>query len=277
MKNIVSMRVPVLLAAFSVCFGATASASTILYGLGSAGQLYQITVTTGGAFSDVNQGTITGATALTDIAEYNGQLYGISDTNLYSISGTTATNIGTFGTGINAMVALTFGSNGILYGVESGTSTDYYEISTSTGHATAEAATGIGAGINGAGDLEVVGTNLYVTTGGTSGNSSLGEINLLTGAFTNRGLVNTGGTDYNDVFGLSIANGDLYAFTSGGQVLSFGTTSPTTGNVTVVTQTMDLDVYGTTDNATAPEPATLGVMGLGLLGIGSLRYRRRKS
>lgn len=275
------MKKLTVVAIVAACLTAPAFGAAIIYGVNSGGDLYSISVT-GSTFTPTNLGAITGVTGtMTDIAELNGTLYLITDTDLYSLNSSTlaATEIGAFGGGVTEMDALTFGSNGTLYGVQSGTSTDYYTINTSTGAATAHAVTGATGGINAAGDLEVVGTTLYITTGGTTGDSSLGEVNLTNGDFTNLGEIETGGgTKFTEVYGLAIANGELYGFTGDGDILEFSSTSPGSATVTELTAPEGFpDFYGTTDNQVSgvPEPGTLSLLGLGLLGMGGLTRRRK--
>ena len=272
---------------FGTCLAATMSAE-IIYGDDSAGALVAITVT-GSDFAFGTATAITGVTGtITDIAELNGVLYVTSDTALYVLNASDhATEIGTgYGAGITSVVALTFGPNGVLYAAESGSSTDYYTINLTTGVATAVPVTGATGGINSAGDLQVIGNTLYVTTGGTSGVSSLGAINLTTNVFTNLGTIETSGgaTTFDEVFGLTVANGNLYGFdAANGDILNFGSTSGTITNVVTVVPSGDIsgtvvDLYGATDDEiTTPEPTTFGVIGIGLLGLVGLGYRRRKA
>ncbi len=285
------MRTVITILALAAGVTATASAAT-LYGVNSGGGLETITVTAGGVFSFAT-GTITGLTGtITDIAELNNQLYAITDTQLYvlAVTGDNATATAaanTFGTGITDMVALTFGPTGVLYGTETGTtgSTIVYQIAT-TGANAGKATTAVTSAtdINAAGDEEVIGNLLYVTTGGETGNSSLATINLTTGAFINLGLISTGATDYPEVFGLAEANGNLYGFTAATpfDILNFGSISGSITNaVTVVTAgdsggyATATALYGATDDVSTPEPGTLGAMGLGLLTLGGFLRRRK--
>lgn len=259
------------------CLGVVSSAAT-LYGV-TGSDIYTITETAGAfTFSAGSAiGTVTGT--VSDIADYNGQLYLATYTNLYKISTSgVVTSVGSFGLGGTDIVGLTFGQNGVLYGTAVGTSTDYYTINTTTGAATGVATTGATGGINSSGDEEVIGNLLYVTTGGDSGgNSSLATINLTNGTFTNLGLIHTGGTDYADVYGLVVADGTLYGFTGSGQILNFGLVSAISVSVTTVTASGTPDFYGTTDDVlpAVPEPATFGAMGLGLLALGAFARRRK--
>lgn len=269
-----------------MCLATAASAATIYTVNGT--DLYEVNVT-GSDFTFTNLGAITGVTGtITDIAELNGVLYVTTDSALYKLSGDVATEVGSGYVATDSMVALTFGispttGQPVLYGAASGSATDYYTINTTTGVATA-VATSPSSEINAAGDLEVIGDDLYVTTGGLFGPSSLGYIDLLTGAFTSLGEIHdSSGTDFDDVYGLAVANGVLYGFTdTAGQILDFGSISGTITSLVTVVPSGDITdgvaVYGATDDVTtAPEPATLGVMGLGLLALGGFRYRRRKA
>ena len=99
---------------------------------------------------------------MADLAAYNGVLYGISlatDSELYSINTTTAaaTAIGLTGDSLNGLV---FGSNGSLY-ASGGDS--LYLVNASTGAASL-VGSGSGEGTyNSSGDLEFVGSTLYIT------------------------------------------------------------------------------------------------------------------
>jgi hypothetical protein len=282
------MRKFLTLLALASSFSASGFAA-ILYGAGSDGNLYQVT-TGAGTWTSVNEGAFGAGLTITDIAEYNGKLYGNTTSALYTIAANgAATEVGTgFQGGVTNMVGLTFGPDGTLYGAEDGTtgSSILYKINTTTGVASTFLTIAGGTNINAAGDLEVIGNTMYVTTGGEDGVSSLASINLSTGVLTNLGVISTGSTQYSNVYGLSEVNGILYGFTSPTiigtpQILSFGSTP--TAAVTVLQSygTSGLfpqSFYGTTDNMTSltPEPGTLGVMALGVLGLGGLALRRRR-
>jgi hypothetical protein len=275
-----AMRNFLTLSALVACLTATASATT-LYGVSNVTAL--INITANGAESTwtyTNEGSaaVPGGGTVNDIAELGASLYETTGSALYHIalSGTgtvnSVTEVGTgYGAGIANMVALTFGSNGVLYGAEdiSG-STDLYTINTSTGNATALPVTG--ATLDAAGDMEVIGNTLYLTTGGTVGVSSLVRVNLTTDVATNLGIIQTsGGTQFSAVYGLTAANGTLYAFDSSKQVLSFASTI--SNIVTVQTTNSPDEFYGVTDNTVVPEPSTFSAMGFGLLALGGLLRR----
>jgi len=268
----------IALTAFAACIAATASASSIIYGAGTNGDLYTINPTTGITSEVGAMGTV-----LYDIAEYNGKLYGISATSdLYSINTTTghATEIGSTGEALNA---LTFSSTGILYAAGL-TTTDLYTVNTTTGAATKVPGETTQPAYDSAGDLEFIAGVLYLTTGGDGFDapSTLDTVNLTTGALTAVGAIKVGSTPVDDVFGLAVQYGVLYGFTSDlfgpGEVISI---NPATGAATDVapyggTGRGAFTFYGTTDDP-APEPGTLGVMGLGLLSLGAAAYRRRRA
>jgi hypothetical protein len=275
------MRKLLTLSALVAGLTATASAAT-LYAVSSATDLFNIAAN--GAESTwtyTNEGSaaVPGGGQVTDIAELGTTLYESTASALYHIalsgSGTVSsvTEVGTgYGTGITSMVGLTFGSNGVLYGAEDVSGgTDLYTISTSTGKATAVAITG--ATLDAAGDMEVIGNTLYLTTGanGETGLGSLISVNLTTHVATDLGIIQTsGGTQFSSVYGLAVANGTMYAFDSSDHVLSFGSTI---SNIVTVQATNSPDeFYGVTDNA-VPEPSTFSALGFGLLALGGLLRR----
>lgn len=250
-----------------LCLGAALLPASTIYGAGSNGDLYMIDPTTGTT-------TLIGAMGVTmyDIAEYDGALYGINGTSdLYSINTTTghATEIGT-GTG-EALNSLTFNSSGVLYAAGLNT-TDMYTIDymgAGAGAATEVAGETNSTAYNASGDLEFIGSTLYLLVGGdTGGASSLDTVNLATGALTVLGA-----TGYDNVFGLSYLNGTLYGFTdptSGtDEVISLSTT---TGAGAIV-HSYSPGFYGATDDpyVATPEPATFGLAGLALVAISALR------
>jgi hypothetical protein len=211
-----------------------------------------------------------------DIAEYGGKMYGLdSSSNLYSINTSTgaSTEIGATGQGFNA---LTFNSSGVLYAAGQGTS-KIYTINTSTGAATAVAGETNATADNSAGDIEFIGSTLYMTTQ-VSGNSILDTVNLATGVLTKVGSTDLG---FTNVYGLTYIYGVLWGFTDNDGSSEVIRINTTTGVGTAVvgyggTGRGAFGFDGTTDDA-APEPGTLGVMALGMAGLAGVAYRRRKA
>ncbi|MGA3185701.1 MAG: PEP-CTERM sorting domain-containing protein [Bryobacteraceae bacterium] len=253
------------------CVTGTAFASSIVYGAGDNNSLYTINPATGAT-------TLVGAMGVNiyDIAEFGGKLYGISAaSNLYSISTTTgaATDIGSTGQEFNA---LTFSSTGVLYAAGIDT-TDLFTVNTGTGASTKVSGETTQSDYNSAGDLQFVGNTLYLITQ-TNGNSILDTVNLATGALTKVGT-NLGSAN---VFGLAESGGVLYGFTDNdgsSKVLSINTTTGVGSTVADYggTGRSAFGFEGTTDNNMVPEPGTMGVMGLGLVGLGAFVRRRRKA
>jgi hypothetical protein len=74
------------------------------------------------------------------------------------------------------------------------------------------------------------------------------------------------------------ANNRLYGFTDDGDIVEFSSTSPTSAIVTELTAPRGRPhFYGATDNVitSTPQPGTLSLLGLGLLGVGSPTGRRK--
>ena len=231
------MRRLLTLLFLTVCFAALSFASTF-WGLSNGGTLYQIN--SGTPWTTTSEGA-TGE-AFTDLAELNGQLYGITDTALYSItSAGVATDIGNFGIGggVNLVAAAFDPANGKLYAA--GNSDNLYTINLSTGAATVAAT--VSSSINAAGDLEFFNGNLFVTTGGQNATSSLGEFSGISGTVT---LTNKGTTGLENVYGLVETGGILYGFTSPGtgsaEIVQF--TNPTTSGAVTEVQTYGRDRTG---------------------------------
>jgi hypothetical protein len=237
--------------------------ATTVYGASSAASgtpsLYTVNPATGGL-------SLIGAfgTEMYDIAwsDSLGMMYGISGasgtSSLYTVNRSTgaATVVGSSGAFLNGLV---FG-NGTLYA--SGNHT-FYTVNRATGLATT-----VGSGTyTSSGDLEFDGSgNLYLTST-TGGNDSLYRINTATGAGTLIG--SAGSLGFPNVWGLAWANGTMYGFTAGGNVI---TINLATGAGTAVT------TYASSFNGIAvanPEPATLIMMGSALVGFGLLRQAKR--
>lgn len=177
------------------CGASRAIAGPVLWIDDSSGEIAKVDVATGNVTLIGNAGVV-----LTDIAfDPSGNLYGMDFTSLYSINQTTgaATLIGA--DSISGGNALTFASDGTLYGAGNA-STSLYTINPSTGASTA---VGGSIGTNSAGDLAFHNGILYLA--GTNGD--LVRLDTITGNGTNEGAFGVA-----NVFGL--ANGDnnlLYA------------------------------------------------------------------
>ena len=117
------------------------------------------------------------------------------------------------------------------------------------------------------GDLEFIGPKLYMTQ-----NNVLYTVTTAGGVAT-AAKVNNVNTLAGNTVGLAVVPGSLMYGFSATQVytVNSGTGTSTAGvKVTGLSGTI-VDAAGT------PEPATFGIIGLGLIGLGGLAYRRRKA
>jgi hypothetical protein len=191
----------------------TLGAALTILGAGSDGNLYSIVPTAGAT-------TLIGPlpTVMSDIAAYNGSLYGISlslyssNSVLYAIDPNSGAGTAV-GSGTGAILnALTFGSSGTLYATGGDS---LYTISTSTGYATLVGSGGGSGAYLSSGDLAFdFAGNLYLSSFTSSGDQ-LFSLNPATGQGT---LI--GNLGFSDVYGLAYYNGTAYGFTAGGQVLT---------------------------------------------------------
>jgi hypothetical protein len=244
--------------------GPLAGVSGLVYGSGDGGELYTIAPATGAV-------TAIGAMGHTmyDIAMYNGILYGVDATSdLYTINTVTGAATAVAGGGAlgHTVNSLTFSPTGVLYAVGNNT---LYTVSTATGHATT-VGSGTGAGTYASsGDLEFVNGVLYLTSStGGGGNDRLFKINTGTGQGT---LVGTN-LGFTNVYGLAEQGGQLYGFvntgTTGQNILKINTTTgvgTVSGTYTLGGTPTNFGFNGTTDDAELPEPASLVLVGLGLV------------
>ncbi|HEY5893871.1 MAG TPA: hypothetical protein VIT91_11625 [Chthoniobacterales bacterium] len=252
-------HVPSIIASAFLIAANCTIASPSLYIDDASGRLGIVDVSTGTT-------TIVGSmgTALTDIAfAPNGDLYGLSFTNLYRINSQTAalTPIGPHG--ISGGNALVFGTNGILYGAGN-TSTGLFSINISTG-----AATLLGnIGFRSSGDLAFNNGQLYLS----STTNQLVQINQATFAGTALGPLG-----FSSVFGLATGDDGVLYGLSGTQIFSV---NPSTMAVTPVVNYQGhglSQAYGTTFISEAvPEPSAILLTAPGFVGIVLLRGRSRK-
>ncbi len=210
------------------------------------------------------------STFMTDIAfDGAGNLYGISFSGLYSINKNTAasTFIGSFGSSIS-LNSLVFGPGGTLYGANS----SLYSINTGSGVASL-----IGNGdasYGSSGDLAVVNNKLYLSS--AVGGDSLVQLNTGTGAGTLIGSIG-----YGAVYGLASDNNlDLYGLT-GTTIFKISTTNGA-GSFLVNYAGKGLGDAGGTAfyeeaGASVAEPSALLLLGLGMVGLGSIRTRNKKA
>jgi hypothetical protein len=101
--------------------------------------------------------------------------------------------------------------------------------------------------------------------GGTS--DQLVSLDLTDGMGTSIGDIG-----FEGVLGLNFEEGTLYGFTDFAETITIDTT---TGAGTLVEDFNGIFAYGA-GGVQVPEPATLGVLGVGLLGLGFATYRRRR-
>jgi hypothetical protein len=236
----------------------TAEAAPTLYFSGSGGEVGTVDAATGTWTLIGNAGF-----ALTDIAfSPTGELFGISFNQLFRINTNngTATLVGNLGTTLNSLV---FGSDGTLYAANS----NLYTINTSTGWASLVGSLG---GFSSAGDLAFSGGQLYLS----DASNRLVRVDTSTGAGSFVGNIGWG-----SVFGLaSPDNATLYGM-SGTNIITVDTSTGAGTLAASFVGSPRFSVWGTAffteAGAELPEPASLGLVAMGLVGAAWMRRRQR--
>jgi hypothetical protein len=170
---------------------------------------------------------------------------------------------------------ISFAPNGTLYGWQSNGNHTLLSINTATGAGTAIGA-GLGAAVFGGGGLAIRPSDsaAFVTPdGNTAAQPTFRSVNLGTGVTTVIGPYGFANAmvamDFNNA-------GTLYGMTSDNGVpalTSLVTINPVTGVATLVAPTTAGDLDAMAFQRAIPEPATLGMLGVGVLG--ALARRRR--
>jgi len=239
--------------------------------IGNAG-----TTIAGGGFADIGFGA-------------GGVLYGYDSNfsgnqDFYTINTSTgaATLVGNSGSAINS-AGLADSHAGVMYAGGNG---NIFTVNTTTGAATpvcTASCTGTPYGYLVSGDLEFVGSTLYLTSSDTVGTDTgtggeLWSVNTSTAAGTPLGE-----TGYNAVWGLAwdTDNSTFYGFTFTGQEFTINPSNlsldaPVSSNLGSLLGENESELLGAAFIASTPEPSSigLGLLGVALLAAGIARQRK---
>lgn len=256
----VTLKAIVIVATTAVLIASNVHAGPIMHLHDDQGRLGTVDVETG----DVNVIGSMGRT-MTDIAfDTSGNLWGITFTGFYSIDAGTAeaTYVGRHN--ISDGNALVFDTDGTLYAAGNTTS-NLYSISTASGSSTSLGSMGFFSG----GDLAFNSGGFYLA----SNTAELVSIDLNDVS----GSSSVGSFGVNDMFGLATGDdGELYGVADSTSYSIDLLSGQASDGVSFAGQGMN-QAYGqsfyTEARVEVPEPGTLALFSLGLLGLGAARCR----
>jgi uncharacterized repeat protein (TIGR01451 family) len=217
-----------------------------LYGMDSNNVLYTLSTTTGAIASTI--GTVSGGGLATGLGgdlcfSPTGTLYLAAGTNLYTISGTTSTLVGATGAS-TALAGLAFATDGSLFASDTtGTNSQIYKLSTTTGTGTLVGSSG--AALSDLGALPAF-ADLAITKTATSG-FAVGQNATYSLSVKNNGPQSASGTiTVSDTLpsGLSYvsASGTGWACSAAGSVVTCTNAGPVANGVTMNAITVTVSV-----------------------------------